>query len=122
VSNFERVMNDAVKMFESIGVIILVVGSFLALGMYLIDLGRRVSPSSAFVTLRGHLGRSILLGLEVLVVADIVRTIVVAPTLQSAATLGLIVLVRIALSFAIDVEVDGEVPWRRAANPPPTEG
>ncbi len=115
---FERVMNDAVMVFESIGVIILVVGSFLALGGYLVDLLRRMPAPKAFDTLRGHLGRSILLGLEVLVVADIVRTIVVTPTLQSAATLGLIVVVRIALSFAIDVEVDGVAPWRKAEASP----
>ena len=116
---FERVMNDAVKVFEAIGVIILVVGSFLALGGYLLALLRRVPAARAFDVLRAHLGRSILLGLEVLVVADIVRTIVVTPTLQSAATLGLIVVVRIALSFAIDVEVDGVAPWRKAEAPPP---
>ena len=62
-----------------------------------------------------RIGRSLLLGLEVLVVADIIRTIVVTPTLSSAATLGVIVLVRILLSFSIDVEVDGILPWRRGA-------
>ena len=115
---FERVMADAVEVFEAIGVIILVIGSLLAFGGYVIDLARRVTPIRAFVTLRAHLGRGILLGLEVLVVADIVRTIVVAPTLQSAATLGLVVLVRILLSFAIDIEVDGVPPWRRGPAEP----
>ena len=69
----------------------------------------------AFDEVRSSLGRAILLGLEVLVVADIIRTIVVTPTLSSAATLGVIVLVRILLSFSIDVEVDGVLPWRRGA-------
>ena len=58
-----------------------------------------------------------------LVVADIIRTIVVTPTLSSAATLGVIVLVRILLSFSIDVEVEGMVPWRRGGprgEAPPT--
>ena len=56
-----------------------------------------------------------------LVVADIIRTIVVTPTLSSAATLGVIVLVRILLSFSIDVEVDGIAPWRRGAPRRPRE-
>ena len=68
----------------------------------------------AFQDLRASLGRAILLGLEVLVVADIVRTIVVEPTLEAPRRLGVIVAVRILLSFAIDVEVDGVVPWRKA--------
>jgi uncharacterized membrane protein len=112
---FERVMNDAVKAFEVLGVLILIVGGFIALVGCIIELARGAAPSRAFDDVRASLGRSILLGLEILVVADIIRTIVVSPTLSSALTLGLIVVVRIALSFAIDVEVDGVAPWRKAA-------
>jgi uncharacterized membrane protein len=112
---FERVMNDAVKAFEVLGVLILIAGGFIALVRCIIELVRGVTPSRAFDDVRASLGRAILLGLEILVVADIIRTIVVSPTLTSALTLGLIVVVRIALSFAIDVEVDGVAPWRKAA-------
>jgi len=112
--DFETFMADAVRAFEIVGVAILLVGSLLAFGVYVLHLARRQDRLAAFVALRAELGRSILLGLEVLVVADIIRTIVVAPTLQSAVTLGVIVIVRIALSFAIDVEVDGVAPWRKA--------
>lgn len=111
---FERTMNDAVRVFEALGVLILIFGVFVALIGCILELTRGASPSHAFDDVRSRLGRAILLGLEILVVADIIRTIVVSPTLSSALTLGLIVLVRIALSFAIDVEVDGQVPWRRA--------
>jgi uncharacterized membrane protein len=111
---YEQFMNDAVKAFELAGVAILIVGSVIALVVYLLQLVRGTNRLRAFTALRAQLGRSILLGLEVLVVADIVRTIVVAPTLQSALTLGVIVLVRVTLSFAIDVEVDGVAPWRKA--------
>ena len=58
-------------------------------------------------------GRCILLGLEVLIVADIVRTIIVDPTIESVAVLGSIVVIRILLSFALEVEIDGILPWRR---------
>jgi uncharacterized membrane protein len=113
--SYEEVMSDAVKVFELVGVAILVVGSTLAFAGYALELLRRTPRLTAFKDLRASLGRSILLGLEVLVVADIVRTIVVEPTLESAATLGVIVLVRVLLSFAIDIEVDGVAPWRKRA-------
>jgi len=112
---FERIMNDAVKVFEILGVLILIVGGFMALFDCVVDLIRRTAPSVAFDRVRARLGRAILLGIEILVVADIIRTIVVSPTLSSALSLGLVVIVRIALSFAIDVEVDGVAPWRKAA-------
>ena len=111
---YARLMSDAVKVFEVVGVTVLVIGSLLAFAVYARQLLSGVSRIEAFISLRAHLGRSILLGLEILVIADIVRTIVVEPTLDSALTLGVIVLVRVLLSFAIDVEVDGAAPWRKA--------
>lgn len=119
--SFERVMTDAVKAFEVLGVLILIMGGFLALVGCVIELARGEVPSRVFDDVRTRLGRAILLGLEILVIADIIRTIVVSPTLSSALSLGLIVVVRIALSFAIDVEVDGVAPWRKAATAPSSD-
>jgi uncharacterized membrane protein len=116
--HFQDVMNTIVRAFEALGVAILVAGTVIAFGRYLLQLSRGTGRLDAFSDLRGQLGRSILLGLEVLVAADIVRTIVEVPTLVSAVSLGIIVLVRIALSFAIDVEIDGVAPWRKG---PPGE-
>lgn len=113
-------MNTIVRAFEALGVAILVVGTVIAFSRYLLDLLHDADRRAAFVALRSQLGRSILLGLEVLVAADIVRTIVEVPSLQSALSLGIIVLVRIALSFAIDVEIDGVAPWKKG--PPPEPG
>ena len=56
------------------------------------------------------------LGLEVLIIADIILTVAIAQTLENAITLGVIVLVRTFLSFSLDVEMDGVVPWRRRAS------
>jgi uncharacterized membrane protein len=112
---FERAMNDAVRAFEIVGVLILIAGGFWALVGFGAELVHGTGLSRGFDEVRARLGRAILLGLEILVVADIIRTIVVSPTLSSALTLGLIVVVRVALSFAIDVEVDGVAPWRKAA-------
>lgn len=59
------------------------------------------------------MGRSILLGLEFLVAADIINTVAVDPTLESLVVLGGIVLIRTFLSFALEVEIEGRLPWRR---------
>jgi hypothetical protein len=80
--------------------------------------GAGVGPpvSDVYRRFRQDLGRGILLGLEFLVAADIIRTVAVTPTLQSVAVLGLIVVIRTFLSMALQVEVDGRLPWQR----PPT--
>ncbi len=61
---------------------------------------------------RKTLGRSILTGLELLVAADIIRTVAVEPTLESVLVLGLIVIIRTFLSFSLEVEIDGRWPWQ----------
>ena len=75
---------------------------------------RRGSKQGSYDRLRRNLGRCILLGLEVLIVADIIRTIVVDPTFESVTVLGVIVLIRILLSFTLEVEIDGTWPWDRS--------
>ena len=105
-------MQLAVNAFEAVGVLVLVVGAVTAFSIAARDVGR---GAPAFKTLRRNLGRVILLGLEVLIVADIITTITIDQTPTSAITLGIIVLVRTFLSFSLEIELDGVVPWRRAA-------
>ena len=69
--------------------------------------------AGSYEELRRNLGRSILLGLEVLIVADIVRTIVIDQTSRASRCSGVIVLIRILLSFSLEVEMDGTWPWNR---------
>ena len=69
---------------------------------------------AVYTQARLQIGRSILLGLEILIIADIVQTITVSPTIESALTLGIIVLVRTFLSFSLEIELDGVLPWRRS--------
>jgi uncharacterized membrane protein len=109
---FSQVIDAAVRAFEVFGVGVLVIGAIFSLGAFASDLraGRR---RSAYVALRNNIGRTILLGLEVLIVADIILTVAIEKTFESAATLGLIVLVRTFLSFSLEVELDGVVPWHR---------
>jgi uncharacterized membrane protein len=109
---FEDFMLLAVQAFEVAGVAVLVVGSVAAPVIALREARR---GASAFRALRRNLGRAILLGLEILIVADIIMTITIDPTPESAITLGIIVLVRTFLSFSLEIELEGVVPWRRAA-------
>jgi uncharacterized membrane protein len=76
---------------------------------------RRDGRRAAYERARQDIGRAILLGLEILIIADIVLTITVDRTFDSALTLGLIVLVRTFLSFSLEVELDGALPWRRGS-------
>ncbi len=105
-------LDDAVLLFEAAGVAILVLGGLISVVAYIRDLSRG-DRRAAYTALRHNMGRTILLGLEVLIVADIILTVAIDQTLQSAATLGLIVLVRTFLSFSLDIEMDGVPPWRR---------
>ena len=79
--------------------------------------GASSSPTAtgmvAYASVRRNIGRSILLGLEILIIADIVKTVTVDSTLESAVILGIIVLVRTFLSFSIEIELEGSPPWRR---------
>ncbi len=107
---FEEVMEDVARGFEAVGVAIIVIGGVVALIAGMKDFR---NTSKFFVDVRRDFGKPLILGLEILVAADIVQTITVDPSLESVAVLGILVAVRIALSFSLDIEVDGMVPWRR---------
>ena len=110
--HFEELMENVVKAFEVTGVVILTVGSIVAFVRAGAEL-RRGHRRVAYEAARRGVGRSVLLGLEVLIVADIVMTITIDQTLDSALALGIIVLVRTFLSFSLEIELEGMVPWRR---------
>jgi uncharacterized membrane protein len=100
--------------FELAGVAVLVIGSIVAFAWYLVSLIRFRDSPVAYRRLRLHLGRSIVLGLELLVAADIINSVAINPTFVSVGVLGLIVLVRTFLSWALEVEINGEWPWQRS--------
>jgi uncharacterized membrane protein len=112
--SFHDTMERVVQGFEVAGVAILVVGSLLAFVSAALGLGRG-GGRAAYQRARQGVGRAILLGLEVLIIADIVLTIAVDQTFDSAITLGLIVLVRTFLSFSLEIELEGTLPWRRGS-------
>jgi uncharacterized membrane protein len=109
---FEDWMERVTLGFEAFGVGVFAVGFVVAFARYLMAL-RRGEGSGAYEGLRSGLGGAILLGLEILIVADIIETITVELTIESAVILGIIVLVRTFLSFSLEIELDGIVPWRR---------
>jgi uncharacterized membrane protein len=112
--DFTSILDVVVHGFEILGVGILVVGSVMSLVVYARDMGT-IDRSAAYTRLRGNIGRTILLGLEILIVADIVLTVAIDQTIESALSLGVIVLVRTFLSFSLEIELEGVVPWRRRA-------
>ncbi len=114
---FSEVMEKVTRGFETLGVAILVIGIAVAFIRAALEL-RGEGGHRAYARLRQDMGRSILLGLEVLIAADLVRTVTIDPTLQSAIFLGVIVLVRTFLSFSLEIELDGVVPWRKKALAP----
>jgi len=102
--------SHVVDVVEGVGATILVVGGLGAFARFAFEVISR-RGQDAFRDLRKDLGRVIQLGLEVLIIADIIRTIVVDQTVQSAAVLGIIVLIRVLLSFSLEVEINGMWPW-----------
>ena len=113
--DFDEVVSDVVTVIEAVGVIVLVLGALLAFASSGRALVHRSAAArgSAYDELRRSLARVILLGLEILILADIIRTIVVDQTVQSVLVLGVIVIVRIVLSWSLQVEIDGTWPWAR---------
>src|SRR3954453_2417346 len=107
-------MDHVAQGFEALGAAILVVvvtWSFVLAALT----GRRSGWSAkAYLVLRQAFGGTLLLGLEVLVAADLVRTVAVAPTLDNVLVLALIVVIRTFLSFSLETEIEGVAPWRRA--------
>ncbi len=112
--SYEQAISQVVKVVEVAGAGIMVLGGLGAFVVFASRVLRAHTTQGSYDELRRNLGRCILLGLEVLIVADIVRTIIVDPTIESVAVLGVIVLIRISLSFSLEVEIDGVWPWRRS--------
>ncbi len=108
-------IGGAALAIEVLAVLIIVVAIFYSTGRFFIQAGVQREAKERYKQLKFSLGRSLLLGLEILVAADIVRTVVLEATLQSVAVLGLLVLIRTFLSWALVVEIEGRWPWQARA-------
>jgi uncharacterized membrane protein len=110
---FTEVMDHIAQGFEALGALVLAVGTLWSFLAAVLTRRRSGRMRQAYAILRQALGGTLLLGLEILVAADLVRTIAVAPTLSNVLILGLIVLIRTFLSFSLETEISGVPPWRR---------
>jgi uncharacterized membrane protein len=111
---FTTVMDHVAQGFEALGAAILVVGVIWSFVLAVVAARRFGWSAKAYLVLRQAFGGTLLLGLEVLVAADLLRTVAVAPTLNNVLQLGLIVVIRTFLSFSLETEIEGVPPWRRA--------
>jgi uncharacterized membrane protein len=111
---FTGLMDHVAQGFEALGAAILVVGVIWSFILAVVAARRSGWSAQAYLVLRQAFGGTLLLGLEILVAADLVRTVAVAPTLDNVLVLGLIVVIRTFLSFSLETEIEGVAPWRRA--------
>lgn len=109
----ESFFHAAALVFEVLGTASMLAGLPVAAVLAIIAWVRTRRAHEAFTSLRRALGLAILLGLELLVAADIVKTLI-APGFEDVAVLGIIVLIRTVLSFSLQIEIEGVLPWRRA--------
>jgi uncharacterized membrane protein len=120
--SFKAAIESVGEAVDVVGVLAIVLGAALAAVRTARWRGRLSPEASPYLAFRQDLGRAILLGLEFLVAADIIRTVAVAPTLDGVLVLALVVLVRTILSFSLQVELEGRWPWDRARRREPGPG
>ena len=113
---FQDTIETVGKAVDAVGVAAIVVGLLVATAL---TISRRhdVSPSERYRSYRQRIGKAVLLGLELLVAADIIRTVAVSPTFTSVGVLAIIIAVRTFLSFTLEVELEGRWPWQRRGEP-----
>jgi uncharacterized membrane protein len=114
MSTFTEAVEAAGLVIDAAGVAVIALGLTVAFARF----ARNARGSlDVYRRLRQDIGRGILLGLELLVAADIIRTVAVAPTLDNVLVLGVIVLIRTFLSMSLQVELEGRWPWQRSHDP-----
>jgi uncharacterized membrane protein len=112
--SYVEIMERVARAFELVGAAVLVLGLAWACVSAVSAWRRTRQGRVAYQTLREAFGGALLLGIEVLVAADLIQTVAVDASLENVAILGLIVLIRTFLSFSLEIEMEGVVPWRRA--------
>jgi uncharacterized membrane protein len=103
------------EVMDVAGVAVVVIGIVAATVVYAVRLARREEAADLYRGYRQTIGRAILLGLEILVAADIIRTVATTPTFRSVGVLAILVGVRTVLSMSLQVELEGRWPWQQRA-------
>jgi uncharacterized membrane protein len=117
-ADFKNTVDVVSKVIDGTGVLVVVVGLCIAIGLYARAQLQPAERPPAYRVFRQQVGKAILLGLEFLVAADIIRTVAVAPTFAGVGVLAGVVAVRTFLSFALDRELTGRWPWQSSPKPP----
>ena len=112
---FIELMTWISEAFEVTAALVLALGFVWAVYLAITTWRRSGEGRRGYTVLRQSFGGIVLLALEILVAADLIHTVAVAPTLANVAVLALIVLVRTFLSFSLEIEIEGVAPWRRLA-------
>jgi len=120
--DFTHAMDQISKGFEVLAVAVLAIGLLVALIASVSVFVRSRSIDGGYRVIRTYFGRSVLFALELLVAADLIRTVAIQPTLENVAVLGIIVLIRTFLSFSLEIEIEGTWPWRRGPRLPGVGG
>jgi uncharacterized membrane protein len=119
MENFRHLMEIIGTAVDGVGVFIVAAGAVVATARLLVRGAHKTG--NYYSSYRQDIGRAILLGLEFLIAGDIIRTVVVAPTVQNVLVLGLIVLIRTFLSLSLQLEIEGKLPWRRDVPAPSSD-
>lgn len=114
-----ELVHAAVLAMETVAVLIIVAGLAVGLGRFAVEVVREVSRPDAYHRFKVWMGRALLLGLEILVAADVVNTVALEPTVENVMALGLLVLIRTFLGWSLVVEIEGRWPWQ--ARPQPSQ-
>ena len=115
MERFRQLMEIVGTSVDGVGVLIVALGMVVATLRLVVS--RAHDTGNYYSLYRQDVGRASLLGLEFLIAGDIIRTVVVAPTLQNVVVLGVIVLIRTFLSLSLQLEIDGRLPWQRKETP-----
>ena len=115
--DLQHIIESAGGLMDFAGVAVMVLGAVMSIPLSLRGyrpkrLPADSEPLSVYRSYRQLLGRSILLGLELLVAADIIRSVAITPTFESVGVLAVIVLIRTFLSFSLELEITGRWPWQ----------
>ena len=116
VEGFDELIHALAFGIEAAGIAVIVLGSAIASVAFLQHSIRRRDAREGYHRFRAGLGRALLLGLEFLVGADIIRTVAIQPTFHNLGVLGLLIVIRTFLSFTLEVEIDGHWPWQASRN------
>jgi uncharacterized membrane protein len=115
---FDDVAHAVGRGFELAAILVLAIGFLVGVASAVATWRATRNTQRAFRALREVFGGGLLIGVEILVAADLISTVAVEPTLDNVGVLGLIVLIRTFLSFSLETEIEGTFPWRRGTRPP----